>query len=287
MGTVRWLATGRGSGGRHPAEGRRLGWLAHGAGAGGAGRVTKGSGRRSSDRTARATVAAVRVLHVHHDPNSLPGLVAEVLDDLGADQVAHQVCATPGSPAGRADFPDPAGVDLVVLHGSRWSTYDQEVAHWVGPELDFVRAADRAGTPVLGLCFGGQLVAAAHGARVAPTGHPEVGWFEVEPTGPDVEPGPWLQWHFDCFEVPVGGVELARSPAGVQAVRLRRNLALQFHPEADRAVLEAWLTEDRDQLEAAGVDAEALLRGADEHRAAALGRADRLLRWWLDETHRA
>jgi GMP synthase-like glutamine amidotransferase len=224
----------------------------------------------------------VRALHVHHDPNSLAGHVGSLLAERGVEEVRHQVCAGPGSPVGSPDFPDPSGFDLVVLYGSRWSTYDQEVAHWVEPELEFVRTADRAGVPVLGLCFGGQLLAAAHGARVSSTTQPEIGWFDIDPAGGSpIEAGPWLQWHFDAFEVPEGGTELARSPAGPQAFVLRRNLGLQFHPEADRAVLEAWLTEDLDQLEAAGVDSIGLLAGADLHAADGLRRAERLLDAWF------
>lgn len=229
----------------------------------------------------------MRVLHVHHDPNSLPGLVGEVLAELGAEAQVHQVCNRPGSAVGTTTFPDPSGFDAVVLFGSRWGVTDQEVAHWVEPEIEMVRAADRAGVPVLGLCFGGQLLAAAHGARVGPAARAEIGWLPVDPA-PDspIERGPWLQWHFDAFEVPEGATELARSPAGPQAFLLRRNVGLQFHPEADRSVLEAWLADDLDQLVAAGVDAEGLLAGADEHAAAARGRARRLLHWWWETASR-
>ena len=227
----------------------------------------------------------MRALLVHHDANSLPGLVGVALEECGVTTVPHQVCADAG-PVGSADFPDPATVDLLVLFGSRWSVYEDRVAHWVEPEERFVRAADAAGVPVLGLCFGGQLLAAALGGTVAPTPQPEIGWCEVSPLavddeGPRIERGPWLQWHFDAFTVPDGAVELARSPAGPQAFRLRRHLGLQFHPEADRAVLEAWMQDDLDQLEAAGLDAAAMLADTDRYAAGALGRARRLVAAFL------
>ena len=221
----------------------------------------------------------MRALHVHHDPNSLPGLVGEVLDRNGADSVSHQVCRTPGSPTGSADFPDPTGFDLVVLYGSRWSACDPGVAHWVEPELEMLRAADRAGVAVLGLCFGGQLLSAAHGGGVECAPEPEVGWFRVdpEPGRPGIERGPWLQWHFDRFEVPPGGELLATSAVGPQAFRLRRNLGLQFHPEADRAVIAAWFDDDLDQIAHLGLDPSELLTEADRQRPAALARAARLV----------
>lgn len=223
----------------------------------------------------------MRALHVHHDPNSLAGLVGEVLEERGVEAVPHQVCRTPGSPTGSPEFPDPAEFDLVVVYGSRWSTYDGDAAHWVEPELDMLRRADRVGVPVLGMCFGGQMLSTAHGGSVRPGPSPEVGWYRVEPdAGPvsvAVEPGPWLQWHFDVFEVPAGAELLATSPVGPQAFRLRRNLATQFHPEADRSVIEAWFEDDIDQIAALGIDPASLLTEADHQRGAARGRAAQLV----------
>lgn len=225
----------------------------------------------------------MRALHLHHDPNSLPGLVGEVLEDRGVEAVPHQVCRTPGSPVGSTELPDPTGFDLVVVYGSRWSVYDPQVAHWVEPELELLRRADAAGVPVLGMCFGGQMLSAAHGGRVAPGTRPEVGWCEVAPASPSIEPGPWLQWHFDVFEVPDGAEELARSDAGPQAFRLRRNLATQFHPEADRSVLEAWFVDDIDQISDLGLRPDDLLAEADVQRPDARRRAgdlvDLVLSW--------
>ncbi|MFM7068514.1 MAG: type 1 glutamine amidotransferase, partial [Actinomycetes bacterium] len=175
----------------------------------------------------------MRALFVHHDPNSVDGLLGESFTRCGATIRSHQVCDTPHSPAGRTEFPDPTDFDAVVVFGSRWSVCDPDCAHWVEPEVAMLRAADAAGVAVLGCCFGGQILAAALGGTVAPTAHSEIGWMEVEPlplAGDDrrfdgwVTAGPWLQWHGDAFTVPSGAVELATSAAGPQAFALRRNL---------------------------------------------------------------
>jgi GMP synthase-like glutamine amidotransferase len=223
----------------------------------------------------------MRALQVHHDANSLPGLIGEVLTQREFDSELHQVCEISGSPVGATEFPDPQRFDLIVLFGSRWSVYDDEAAHWVVPELDFLRSADALGVPVLGLCFGAQLLSAAHGGLVAPTDLPEIGWHRVTPHATEIEPGPWLQWHFDTFTVPEGAEHLAVSDAGPQAFRLRRNLAVQFHPEADRGVIESWFADDVAEVQAMGVDPDELLDEADRQLPAARGRAERLLRTFL------
>ena len=224
----------------------------------------------------------MKALHIHHDANSSPGLIGELVSDRGIDSVQHQVCLQPGSPAGNPVFPNPAEFDLIFLYGSRWSVYEEAVAHWVTPELEFLRQADAAGVAVLGMCFGGQLLSAAHGGGVAPGHTPEIGWLSIESVAEsghtvDIDPGPWMQWHFDCFQIPDGAQALAYSEAGPQAFILRKNLAVQFHPEVNRLVLEEWLVDDLDQLADLGVDPEPLLTEADRQRDASRQRAARLL----------
>ena len=219
----------------------------------------------------------MRALLLHHDPNSLPGLIGEALEERGVEAVAHQVCRTPGSPTGSPDFPDPTPFDLVWVHGSLCPLADPDTSHWALPELGLLRRADGSSGPGLGRCCGCPLRGAAPAAPVRPAPEPEVGWFEVHPTSPEIEVGPWLQWHFDVFEVPAGAELLASSPVGPQAFRLRRNLALQFHPEADRGVIEAWFDDDIDQIAELGLDPTELLVEADRQRPAARDRAGRLV----------
>ncbi len=60
---------------------------------------------------------------------------------------------------------------------------------WVDEEVRFLRRALDADVPVLGLCFGGQALAAAAGAQIAPADPPEVGWFEIETDSSGRDPG--------------------------------------------------------------------------------------------------
>lgn len=228
----------------------------------------------------------VRVLFVHHDANSGDGHVGRAFREAGAEITVHRVCVEPGSPTGSTTFPDPRPYDHVVLFGSRWSVDDPQVAHWVEAEIELLRAADRVGVPVLGLCFGGQILAVALGGAVGRADHHEIGWLtvEVNPAGVEagIETGPWLQWHVDAFTVPPGATELACSSAGAQAFRAGPHLGLQFHPEADREVLEGWMVDDLDQLVATGTDPTRLLAEAELHHPEAADRAHRLIGRVLD-----
>jgi GMP synthase-like glutamine amidotransferase len=118
---------------------------------------------------------------------------------------------------------------------------------WVGSETKLVRDAADAEVALLGVCFGGQLLAQAFGGSVARSTVPEIGWYDVDSDRPDLVPrGPWFQWHFDRWTLPPGATEIARTANSSQAFVLGRALALQFHPEIDPELLELWLAEDRD-----------------------------------------
>jgi GMP synthase-like glutamine amidotransferase len=225
-----------------------------------------------------------RALVIHHDANSDAGLVGRALDEYGIERVEHFVCTEIDSPVAAGPFPPLDDVDLLVALGSRWSVYDHaSIGGWIDDELELLRDADRRGIATLGICFGSQALAAAHGGAVTVSPTPEVGWYHVESSVAEVAPGPWFQWHFDCFEAPPGAELLASSPASPQAFRLRRNLGLQFHPELDRHLLELWMVNDRADIESAGLEPDRLLEGTDRLAPVAWPHTRRLVEWFLDE----
>ena len=185
------------------------------------------------------------MLIVHHDHASPAGPVADRFAARGWAVADHLVVPAESfhAPGVTTAFPDFTGFGAVVVLGSPWSAYDHAlIGSWVLPEIEQLRKADAAGVPVLGICFGGQLLAAAHGGSVARSATPEIGWAEVDSDDESLVPGgPWFQWHYDRWTLPPGATELARNPAASQAFTLRRNLALQFHPELTAASLAGWL----------------------------------------------
>ena len=142
----------------------------------------------------------------HHDVDSA-GFIAEAFEARGAELDVHL-------------FPDDGplpgfdGADHIVVLGAVSSVNDSDP--WIAAELDWIRAADQAGLPVLGICFGAQALCAALGGRVEAMERKEIGWFVVDSTDPEVIPaGPWLEFHGDRCLLPAGAEVLARNEAAV------------------------------------------------------------------------
>ncbi len=175
--------------------------------------------------------------------------------------------------------PDPRGHAFVASLGSERSAGDSEA--WVPGEIETLREAIAADVPVLGLCFGGQALSLALGGGLEVLPVPEIGWLPVHGEHEGIPSGPWLQYHFDLMQVPPGGRELARSPAGVAAFRHGRHLGLQFHPEADAAVLANWARTDP-KLPATGITPEQLDAQSAVHADDALAHAFALFDHWRE-----
>lgn len=228
----------------------------------------------------------MRALVIQHDHVSPPGAVGARLEERGASIHFHEVVPEDRhfTPDVTTEFPDVSTFDLVVAMGAPWSVYDeQRIGPWVRQELELLRRADAADVPVLGICFGGQLLAAAHGGAVVQAEEAEIGWTPIVSDDPSlVGEGPWFQWHMDRWELPPEAIEVARNEVASQAFVLRRNLAVQFHPELDSTMLGLWLANGGAAVaQGHGRDPEALLRDTvardDEARREAAALVDAFL----------
>src|SRR5438094_7982058 len=154
---------------------------------------------------------------------------------------------------------DPRGYDLVVSLGSEFAAFDDAIP-FVPREARLFEQAREADVPILGLCFGGQMLARVLGAELYRSEQSEIGWLPVRTTDPDlVSAGPWFQWHFDTFTAPPSSRVIAETDAGPQAFVSGRSLGLQFHPEVTPQIMEELVRRYQDQLEAEGGDPESLL----------------------------
>jgi GMP synthase-like glutamine amidotransferase len=186
-------------------------------------------------------------------------------------------------------FPSAAGFDALVFYGAAWSVYDTAtIGSWIGDEIAFARSGISLGVPVLGICFGGQMLAAAVGGSVSLAPVPEIGWVRVSSSAPDlIEAGPWFSWHFDRFTVPSGVDLVARTSLANQAFSVGRVLGLQFHPEVTTEVLEAWLaTGGEEQLAEVGIAVPPLLAQTRLLADAASARAETLIRRFVTDVAR-
>ena len=227
----------------------------------------------------------MRALLIQHDHLCLPGFVGERLAERGYSIEAHQVVPEDSyhSPAVDSEFPDPRNFEVVVALGASWSAYDDSLHSWLLPELQLLRDAHEARVPVLGVCFGGQLLAAAHGGSVARAAHPEIGWYDVESDDDLVPAGRWFQWHYDRWQLPGGATEIARNSQASQAFVLDRNLAVQFHPELDEKILFGWLANGGDdEARKVGLDPDTLLADTRRNTVDSRLRAHRLVDAFLD-----
>lgn len=224
------------------------------------------------------------MLFLYNDPTAPAGLLGEVFAESGYDVSTFDVV-----PPDRADdpvldvvFPDPLGYDVIVPLGARWAVHDERVP-WIADESTMVRHALDSGLGVLGVCFGGQLLAQALGGTVARSPQPEIGWCDVHTDNPGLVPaGPWFQWHFDRLTAPPGAVEVARNGSATQAFVKGRALGLQFHPEVDTALVEQWIDEDGgSDMTRLGLDAAELRARTAELADGAAGRLRLLVAGFL------
>ena len=215
----------------------------------------------------------MRVLVIRHHDVDTAGFIADAFEARGAELAVHLV---------PDDGPLPAleGVDHVIVLGAVNSVNDEGPASvWIAEELAWLRRADTAGVAVLGICFGAQALCAALGGRVEAMPVKEVGWFTVTSADEDAVPaGPWLEFHEDRCVLPAGATVLARNHAAVQAFRIGRHLAVQFHPEVDGSLLKRWLDAHTDaETRQLGIDADQFLADTIREEPASRVRADRLV----------
>jgi GMP synthase-like glutamine amidotransferase len=194
----------------------------------------------------------IRALVIQHEDDTPAGLIGEWLDGLEAAVDTLRIYADERTV-------DPRDYDLVVSLGSEFGAHDTHLP-WLAREEQLLREAVERDVPVLGVCFGGQLLASALGGEAFRAPDWEIGWMNVHSDDPAlISEGPWFQWHFDSFTLPPEATLLADSPAGPQAFVFGRSLGLQFHPEVTPAIMDQWVAVFRHELDATGVDPDRLL----------------------------
>ena len=152
-------------------------------------------------------------------------------------------------PLAGQELPEHGEVAGAVAMGGPMNVDELERFPALAREREWLAEAVRLELPVLGICLGAQLLARALGAEVRPGEKAELGFAPVEVSDPDdpvlggLAPSTdVLHWHGDAFDLPDGAQSLASSALTEhQAFRLGNAWGALFHPEADFALVEAWL----------------------------------------------
>jgi GMP synthase-like glutamine amidotransferase len=225
----------------------------------------------------------MRALFIEHDHISLGGPIWRSLEKHGYEIERFLIVPESNydSPNITTTFPNFNEYDLLVPMGAPYGAYeDDRIGNWLLPELEKLKQAHNDGIPILGICFGGQLMARALGGSVARAPKAEVGWIEIESNDKSLIPtGPWFEYHWDRWQTPKGATEIAKTEIANQAFVMGRTLALQFHPEIDLEVLDAWLAMEGGcaEVESAGVNVEQLRQETQQMQPAAEKRAFELV----------
>jgi GMP synthase (glutamine-hydrolysing) len=202
----------------------------------------------------------VRVLAVVHELDVGPGVFGEEIRGRGAELDEWVLPKSAEPPA------DPLGYDAAFVLGGSMNVDEGERHGWLATERGVIGELLERRVPLIGLCLGGQMLAAAAGAVPRRAARPEIGWHPVEVTDdgradPVIGPLPpsfeAFQWHSYEFPLPPGAVALARSEVCLQAARIGELAwALQFHPEVTEADALSW-------TENFGTDPDAVRIGVD------------------------
>lgn len=172
----------------------------------------------------------------------------------------------------------PSGKDLenygaVISLGGPLAVYEASRHPWMVKELLILKEALRQKKPILGICLGAQLLAAAAGAKVVKGPIKEIGWGWIQFDDWFSRRNPLtfqvdlkkrhrvFQWHGDTFNLPPEGYRLAWNDSyPVQMFSFQGNaIGIQFHVETTEKMIYDWVSDGRDKIVKNGFDPEKIL----------------------------
>ncbi|HYA35864.1 MAG TPA: gamma-glutamyl-gamma-aminobutyrate hydrolase family protein [Candidatus Binataceae bacterium] len=222
----------------------------------------------------------------HHPIESL----AAIGDALEGAALAWQYVRTfRGEPVPR----DMSNASALIVMGGPMGVYETDRYPNLRDEMKLIESALRDRKPVLGVCLGSQLLAAALGAKVVKGRAMELGWHRVMLTADGKTDGLFrgvadsfdaFHWHGDVFDLPRDAVALASSEqTPLQAFRYGDNAyGLLFHIEATEESVESMCREFAADLESAGVDGAKIIIDAADRIAKLTPIADAVFTRWAN-----
>ena len=152
----------------------------------------------------------------------------------------------------------------IISLGAHAGVLEEAKHPWMSHERKIMNWALETETPLLGLCFGSQLLASAAGSRVYVAETGEFAWTKVDML-PEAANDPVIgslgetadafQFHYDTFDLPENAVLLGESDGTIEAFRVGSSAwATQFHPEVGLSQQLAWLSTYRGAFMREGID---------------------------------
>ncbi len=229
-------------------------------------------------------MAKIYVLQ-HHPVENL-GSIADALE--GAALAWQYVRVYDGQPV-------PAsikGAGGVIVMGGPMGVYQTDRYPWLGDEMRLIEDAMKSNLPVLGVCLGAQILAAALGAKVErnPNGK-EIGWYPIQLSDSAKDDRLMRElpatltpfhWHGDIFDLPPGAISLASSEkTPCQAFRHGdKAYGFQFHFEVTRDGVSAMAGAFAKELDREHIAADRMIAQADDFTPALEKTSDTVFSRW-------
>lgn len=186
---------------------------------------------------------------LQHDRTQRPGVLLEFLSQEGIPSVTFSPDDGGFVPQSARDFSG------VVLLGSHRSVND--TLPWIDTELALVRSAMAGDIPVLGHCFGAQLMARSLGSNVSRNAWANIGWsrLRVTPHGRHLFEADAIvafNWHYETFAIPSGAQRtLFGEHCLNKAFSIGKHMAFQCHFEVTEDIIREWCSQSQTELTSA------------------------------------
>lgn len=186
---------------------------------------------------------------IQHERTQGPGLLRDYLNEQHIPNVTFMPDEGEDVPIHAKDYSG------IVLLGSQHCV--NEPFPWIHREVALCLSALEADVPLLGHCFGAQLMAKSLGAPVRRNVWPNIGWSQLRATpyakelfGSDFVPA--FNWHYDTFGIPARADRLLFGPYCInKAFRLGKHLAFQCHFEVTQEIIQTWCAKSVSELASA------------------------------------